>query len=113
MHRKKAKAFRREPRRRRSDTDEEVAAIAPRVLLVQGFNSGWFDAKGEWLSCRAASPVWEFLGKEGLPKGDFPDNYDLSCVGASFGYVRRGGQHGLAGYDWLWMLDFADKALRK
>ena len=65
------------------------------------------------LSCRAASPVWEFLGKEGLPKGDFPDNYDLSCVGSSFGYVRRGGQHGLAGYDWLWMLDFADKALRK
>jgi hypothetical protein len=37
----------------------------------------------------------------------------LSCVGSSFGYVRRGGQHGLAGYDWLWMLDFADKALRK
>ncbi len=90
-----------------------VAAIAPRALLVQGFNSGWFDAKGEWLSCRAASPAWEFLGKEGLPKGDFPDNYDLSCVGSSFGYVRRGGQHGLAGYDWLWMLDFADKALRK
>ena len=90
-----------------------VAAIAPRALLVQGFNSGWFDAKGEWLSCRAASPVWEFLGKEGLPKGDFPDNYDLSCVGSSFGYVRRGGQHGLAGYDWLWMLDFADKALSK
>jgi len=90
-----------------------VAAIAPRPLLVQGFNSGWFDAKGEWLSCRAASPVWEFLGKEGLPKGDFPDNYDLSLVGPSLGYVRRGGQHGLAGYDWLWMLDFADKALRK
>ena len=88
-----------------------VAAIAPRALLVQGFNSGWFDAKGEWLSCRAASPIWEFLGKEGLPKGDFPDNYDLSCVGSSLGYVRRGGQHGLAGYDWLWMLDFADKAL--
>ena len=98
-----------------SDLDQHllVAAIAPRPLLVQGFNSGWFDAKGEWLSCRAASPVWEFLGKEGLPKGDFPDNYDLSCVGSSFGYVRRGGQHGLAGYDWLWMLDFADKALRK
>jgi len=88
-----------------------VAAIAPRALLVEGFNQGWFDAKGEWLSCCAASPVWEFLGKEGLPKGDFPDNYDRSRIGASFGYVRRGGQHGLSGYDWLWMLDFADKAL--
>ena len=88
-----------------------VAAIAPRSLLVEGFNAGWFDAKGEWLSCRAASPVWEFLGKEGLPKGDFPENYDLSRIGSSLGYVRRGGQHGLSGYDWLWMLDFADKAL--
>ena len=88
-----------------------VAAIAPRSLLVQGFNARWFDAKGEWLSCRAASPVWEFLGKEGLPKGDFPENYDLSRIGSSFGYVRRGGQHGLSGYDWLWTLDFADKAL--
>jgi len=88
-----------------------VAAIAPRSLLVQGFNARWFDAKGEWLSCRAASPAWEFLGKEGLPKGDFPENYDLSRIGSSFGYVRRGGQHGLSGYDWLWTLDFADKAL--
>ena len=87
-----------------------VAAIAPRALLVEGFNQGWFDAKGEWLSCRAASQVWEFLGKEGLPKGDFPDNYDRSRIGSTFGYVRRGGQHGLSGYDWLWMLDFADKA---
>ena len=37
-----------------------VAAVAPRRILVQGFNSGWFDTKGEFLSCRAASPAWEF-----------------------------------------------------
>jgi len=49
-------------------------------------------------------------GSEGLPKGDFPDNYDRSRIGSTFGYVRRGGQHGLSGYDWLWLLDFADKA---
>ena len=88
-----------------------LAAIAPRALLVEGFNKGWFDTKGEWLSCRAASPVWEFLGKEGLPEGDFPDNYDTSRIGPSLGYVRRGGRHGLSGFDWLWMLDFADGAL--
>ena len=89
-----------------------VATIAPRALLVEGFNQGWFDTKGEWLSCRAASPVWKLLGKDGLPDGDFPENYERSCVGTSFGYVRRGGQHGISGYDWLWMLDFADKALK-
>ena len=87
-----------------------VASIAPRRILVEGFNSGWFDTKGEWLSCQAASPVWEFLGKPGLPKGDFPANFDTRCIGTYLGYVRRGGQHGLSGHDWNWALDFADKA---
>jgi len=88
-----------------------VAAIAPRALLVQGFNSGWFDAKGEYLSVKAASPVWEFLGGKGVPEGGFPDNYDTSFIGESLGYVRRGGQHGISMFDWRWMLDFADGAL--
>ena len=87
-----------------------VAAIAPRRILVQGFNSGWFDTKGEFLSCRAASPAWEFLGKPGLPAGDFPANYDTGRIGPYLGYVRRGGQHGITGYDWMWTLDFADRA---
>ncbi len=87
-----------------------VASIAPRRILVQGFNSGWFDTKGEWLACAAASSAWEFLGKPGLPKGDFPANYDTRCIGSHLGYVRRGGQHGMAGYDWQWTLDFADQA---
>ena len=85
-----------------------VASIAPRALLVQGFNSGWFDTKGEYLSCQAASPVWEFLGLPGLPKGDFPDNYSTALIGPRLGYVRRGGGHGISGYDWVWMLNFAD-----
>lgn len=87
-----------------------LAAIAPRRLLVEGFNEGWFDTKGEYLACRAASPTWKFLGKEGLPEGDFPANYDICLVGSFLGYVRRGGMHGLSVYDWLWMLDFADNA---
>ena len=90
-----------------------VAAIAPRALLVEGFNRGWFDTKGEWLSCRAASPAWEFLGLKGLPAVDFPECYSTSCVGESLGYVRRGGDHGLSGYDWQWALDFADRQLRR
>ena len=90
-----------------------VAAIAPRRILVQGFNSGWFDTKGEFLSCRAASSAWEFLGLPGLPAGDFPANYDTGRIGTHLGYVRRGGQHGITGYDWMWTLDFADKAFGK
>ena len=89
-----------------------LASIAPRALLVEGFNAGWFDTKGEYLACRAASPVWTFLGKEGLPEGDFPANYDTSLIGSSLGYVRRGGAHGISGSDWQWMLDFADRCFR-
>lgn len=86
-----------------------LASIAPRALLVEGYNSKWFDTKGEYLACRAAAPTWTFLGLQGLPEGDFPENYDTSLIGERFGYVRRGGSHGISGSDWMWMLDFADK----
>ncbi len=86
-----------------------VAAVAPRAILVEGFNQDWFDTYGEYLSLQAASPVWEYLGKKGLPKGNWPDNYDTSAVGPCVGYVRRTGGHGIAAIDWQWMLDFADR----
>ena len=88
-----------------------LASIAPRALLVEGFNSEWFDTKGEYLACRAASPVWKMLCGKGLPEGDFPPNYSTALIGERLGYVRRGGAHGISGHDWKWMLDFADRAL--
>lgn len=87
-----------------------LASIAPRHLLVQGFESRWFDPKGEWLSCQAASPAWTFLGQPGLPDVAEPECFSTAAIGPRLGYVRRKGQHGIAGYDWQWMLDFADKA---
>lgn len=87
-----------------------VASIAPRRVLVLGFNSGWFDTKGEYLSCKAASSAWTVNGLPGLPDRPFPQNYDTSCIGSHLGYVRRGGEHGMAGCDWNWMMDFADRA---
>ena len=90
-----------------------LAAIAPRALLVEGFNQGWFDTKGEYLACRAASPAWRFLGAEGLPEGGFPADYDTSLIGRRLGYVRRGGDHGQGGYEWEWLLDFADRIVKR
>ncbi len=87
-----------------------LAAVAPRALLVEGFNSPWFDPKGEFLSCRAASPAWELHGIAGLPPGDFPEYYDTSRIGPRLGYVRRGGAHGLSAIDWRWALEFAERA---
>lgn len=88
-----------------------VATIAPRALLVQGFDDYWYDTEGEYLSCKAASPVWRFLGGSGLPDRPFPDEMDTSCIGRDLGYVRRYLHHGLSTQDWVWLLDFADCAL--
>ena len=86
-----------------------LSCIAPRALLVEGFDQGWFDTKGEYLSVKAASPVWKFLGKKGMPDVEWPDDYDTSAIGKSLGYVRRPNGHGISNLDWLWMLDFAER----
>jgi len=85
-----------------------LACVAPRALLVEGFDQPWYDAKGEYLSVKAASPVWEKFCKGGMPKVDFPDDYDKSAIGHKLGYVRRSENHGISSYDWNWMMDFAD-----
>lgn len=85
-----------------------VACIAPRALLVEGFDAKWFDTEGEYLSLKAASPVWKLLGKDGLPDVAWPDDYDTSAIGRHLGYVRRSQNHGISAYDWNWMMNFAD-----
>ena len=85
-----------------------VACVAPRALLVEGFNSPWFDPEGEFLSVKAASPVWAMLGKGALPDVPFPDDFCTSAIGKHLGYVHRSQNHGINGYDWMWMMDFAD-----
>jgi len=85
-----------------------VACVAPRALLVEGFNSQWFDPEGEFLSVKAASPVWKMLGKGALPDVPFPDDFDTSAIGRHLGYVHRSQSHGINAYDWMWMMNFAD-----
>ena len=86
-----------------------LSCIAPRALLVEGYDGQWFDTRGEFLSLKAASPVWKFLGKPGLPKVEWPADYDLSAVGPVIGYIRRDHDHGISAIDWTWMMDFADR----
>lgn len=90
-----------------------LACVAPRKLLIQGFDEPWFDTKGEFLALQAASPVWEFLGKKGLPKVDWPADFDTSAIGTDLGYVRRNNKHGIAAIDWVWILQFAEKAFKE
>ena len=86
-----------------------LSCVAPRALLVEGFDKPWFDTEGEFLALQAASPVWTFLGRPGLPDVPWPADYDTAAIGPCVGYVRRDGGHGISAYDWMWMLDFADK----
>jgi len=90
-----------------------VACVAPRALLVEGFDEKWFDTEGEYLAVKAASPVWELLRGEGLPKGGWPADYDTSAIGKWLGYVRRSEAHGISAHDWNWTMDFADRVFGK
>jgi len=90
-----------------------VAAVAPRRLLVQGFDEPWYDTKGEWLACRAAAPAWTLLGRRGLSADAWPDDFATDAMKGDIAYVRRPGSHGISGYDWMWMLDFADATWAK
>ncbi len=85
-----------------------LACVAPRAMLVEGFDEPWFDTKGEFLALQAASPVWERFAGTGLPRVAWPDDYDTSAIGLRLGYVRRTEKHGHAACDWVWMLRFAD-----
>lgn len=86
-----------------------LACVAPRALLVEGFDEKWYDPKGEFLSVSAASPVWKKFCKAGLPDVPMPEDFDTSAIGERLGYVHRSEKHGISACDWTWMMDFADK----
>lgn len=86
-----------------------LACVAPRALLLECYHKLWFDPTGEFLSAKAASPVWEFLTGKGLGLEQMPPEYSDCAVKPPFGYVRRTEMHGLSPYDWKWALDFADR----
>ncbi|MBR7131152.1 MAG: hypothetical protein IKC82_04080 [Lentisphaeria bacterium] len=84
-----------------------VSAIAPRKLLIAGFDSPWFDTEGEYLACKAAKCAWELHGKPGMPDVPFPADYETSAIGEYLGFYHRSEGHGIAGFDWWQLINFA------
>lgn len=93
------------------DQHELIALIAPRPCLVcSAEEDRWADPRGEFLSAKHASPVYEFLGVEGLKTEEMPavDQPVLSRLG----YVIRAGGHDVKPIDWQRYMEFADAHVR-
>lgn len=93
------------------DTHGLLSLIAPRPLYVaSAADDLWSDPKGMYLAIKAASPVYEFMGKPGLPMTEFPSLSKTDFAG-NLAYHVRPGSHDLTLFDWTQYIRFIKKHL--
>ena len=69
------------------DAHQLVALVAPRPLLILSATADdYSDPEGEFLSGKAATPVYNLLGSEGLATANWPSPQTL--INSSIGYYR-------------------------
>ncbi len=89
-----------------------IALIAPRpVYIASAQEDQWADPRGEFLSAKAAGPVYKLLGAAPLPVDDMPA-ISQPAMG-TIAYHVRPGKHDVTNYDWDRYMDFADKHFKK
>jgi hypothetical protein len=102
------KKFNETPERLPFDQNCLVALCAPRpVLFSAAQEDQWSNPTGQFEVLKAASPVYEFLGVEGLKAKEMPPQRQL--VSSKLGYYIREGKHSMTADDWNVFMNFADR----
>lgn len=84
-----------------------LASIAPRFVYVASADmDGWAAPDSEFLSCVAASEVYERLGITGLVHNCVIPKGGDTLPSGRIGYHRRHGLHFLSRYDWNRYMEF-------
>lgn len=106
------KEFNDAPQRLPFDQHCLVALCAPRpVLFSNAQEDQWANPSGQFEVLQAASPVYRFLGVEGLTA---PQPPPLRVLHPSrLGYYVREGKHSMTADDWAVFMDFADRHLAR
>ncbi len=87
-----------------------LSAIAPRLLYVSSaVKDEWSDPKSEFLSCLAASEIYEIFGTEGLITPDVYPEPGTVLHDGRIGYHLREGEHAFAVEDWDNIMKFWKK----
>ncbi|MDA0832177.1 MAG: acetylxylan esterase [Planctomycetota bacterium] len=85
-----------------------AAMVAPRPLLfTNAVEDSWADPEGQFSVLKAATPVYELLGVEGLAADEYPSPGQL--IDSRVGYFIREGTHSTTPEDWKIFRAFADK----
>jgi hypothetical protein len=89
-----------------------VALCAPRPVLVPNAEEDlWANPSGQFEMLKAATPVYQLLGVEGLAAGVTPELNKL--IDSRLGYFIRPGKHAMTRADWEVFLAYADKWLKR
>lgn len=91
-----------------------IAAQAPRLVYVaSAVEDEWSDPDSEYLSCFAASEVWQRLGKKGFICPDRLPRAGEKFHEGDIGYHVRYGSHYFSREDWNHFMDFLETKRQK
>jgi hypothetical protein len=93
------------------DAHELIALCAPRPVFVSSGDVGdsWVDARGMFMACVAAGPVYKLLGKRDLGTSEFPP-VGTALIDGDIAFRQHSGGH-TPGPNWPTFLTFAERYL--